>query len=203
MQLAGFGRGISLTLVSFILVVHLPAAAEQRILVVDPGTPGAYSQIADALAAVPSGGATVVVRPGTYQGGFCVPANTLLIGDGVRSVKILAPSGGAQHGITVTNEDVVLENLEIDGARPVQSDLPNTGGIGIVISAARVTVRDCYIHNTWGHGIQVNGDAADVNVRHNRIENTATSTVEKQPATNEPMAAIASAGPARPWRAIW
>ena len=31
----------------------------------------------------------------------------------------------------------------------------------------------------------------------------ATSTVETQPAKNEPMAAMASAGPARPWRAIW
>src|SRR6476661_4664652 len=31
----------------------------------------------------------------------------------------------------------------------------------------------------------------------------ATSTVEKQPAINEPMAAIASAGPARPCLAIW
>ena len=31
----------------------------------------------------------------------------------------------------------------------------------------------------------------------------ATSTVETQPAKNEPMAAMASAGPARPCRAIW
>src|SRR3954453_9902561 len=31
----------------------------------------------------------------------------------------------------------------------------------------------------------------------------ATSTVEKQPAMNEPIAAIASAGPARPCLAIW
>ena len=31
----------------------------------------------------------------------------------------------------------------------------------------------------------------------------ATSTVETQPAKNEPIAAMASAGPARPWRAIW
>ena len=31
----------------------------------------------------------------------------------------------------------------------------------------------------------------------------ATSTVDTQPAKNEPMAAIASAGPARPCRAIW
>ena len=30
----------------------------------------------------------------------------------------------------------------------------------------------------------------------------ATRTVEKQPAMTEPIAAIASAGPARPWRAI-
>ena len=31
----------------------------------------------------------------------------------------------------------------------------------------------------------------------------ATSTVDTHPAKNEPIAAIASAGPARPWRAIW
>ncbi len=31
----------------------------------------------------------------------------------------------------------------------------------------------------------------------------AMATVATQPAKNEPMAAIASAGPARPWRAIW
>src|SRR5271170_989469 len=31
----------------------------------------------------------------------------------------------------------------------------------------------------------------------------ATSTVETQPAKNDPMAAMESAGPARPWRAIW
>ena len=30
----------------------------------------------------------------------------------------------------------------------------------------------------------------------------ATSTVDTQPAKNDPMAAMASAGPARPWRAI-
>ena len=31
----------------------------------------------------------------------------------------------------------------------------------------------------------------------------ATSTVATQPAKNEPIAAIESAAPARPWRAIW
>src|SRR5450432_587005 len=31
----------------------------------------------------------------------------------------------------------------------------------------------------------------------------ATSTVDTQPAKNEPIAAMESAGPARPWRAIW
>jgi hypothetical protein len=29
------------------------------------------------------------------------------------------------------------------------------------------------------------------------------TSVQTVPAKNEPMAAIASAGPARPWRAIW
>ena len=33
--------------------------------------------------------------------------------------------------------------------------------------------------------------------------NIATTSVETQPAKNEPIAAVASAGPARPWRAIW
>ena len=33
--------------------------------------------------------------------------------------------------------------------------------------------------------------------------NSAISSVPTQPATNEATAAIASAGPARPWRAIW
>ena len=33
--------------------------------------------------------------------------------------------------------------------------------------------------------------------------NIATTTVATQPAKNEPIAAVASAGPARPWRAIW
>ena len=32
---------------------------------------------------------------------------------------------------------------------------------------------------------------------------SAISSVPTVPAKNEPMAAIASAGPARPWRAIW
>ena len=34
-------------------------------------------------------------------------------------------------------------------------------------------------------------------------ENAASTSVPKQPAMNEPMAAYASAGPARPSRAIW
>ena len=34
-------------------------------------------------------------------------------------------------------------------------------------------------------------------------ENSATTNVAKVPATNEPIAAIPSAGPARPLRAIW
>ncbi len=33
--------------------------------------------------------------------------------------------------------------------------------------------------------------------------NSAISSVPTVPAKNEPMAAMASAGPARPWRAIW
>ncbi len=33
--------------------------------------------------------------------------------------------------------------------------------------------------------------------------NAATRSVAKQPATNDPIAATASAVPARPWRAIW
>ena len=37
----------------------------------------------------------------------------------------------------------------------------------------------------------------------NGAPSAATSTVATQPAKKEPMAAIDSAGPARPWRAIW
>jgi hypothetical protein len=44
-----------------------------------------------------------------------------------------------------------------------------------------------------------NSSATDVS----GAPSAATSTVEKQPAMNEPIAAIASAGPARPCFAIW
>ena len=48
--------------------------------------------------------------------------------------------------------------------------------------------------------------SSDPNIRATEVSgvpSAATSTVATQPAANEPIAAIESAAPARPWRAIW
>src|SRR5690348_12340380 len=71
-------------------------------LVVDAAGGGDYSTLTAALAAVPAGGADVLVKRGTYTGAFVVPSNVTLRGEGDGTI-IKAPNGASLNPLSTAN----------------------------------------------------------------------------------------------------
>jgi len=150
--------------------------------VVDAAGGGDFTSIADAFVTTTtgtqtppaSGTTTIIVRSGTYAGGFSVPANTTLIADG--DVKILAPVGGGANGVNITAPNVTLDGFEIDGQRNSQPDSQsNTSLCGVYVDAPSVTLTNMYVHDTRNIGVSVQSNASDFKLFNSRIENSATT----------------------------
>jgi hypothetical protein len=133
-------------------------------IVVDQNGNGDYTTISAALANVPATGAQILVKRGTYNESVTIStAKTRLVGEGAKLTTLVTPVN--QNGININADDVEVSNLEINGS---------SAYIGVAIYGARDIVRDCYVHNTRSHGIQIQN--ADARVENNLIENVATST---------------------------
>ena len=135
-----------------------------------------FKSIAEALAALPPGGGTVLVKRGTYEGGFNMPANTTLFGERAGVVTIIVPDDPTAAGVSVSGDGVTIRNVEIDGRRSLHTSPPDTHGqCGIYITGAQCLIDSVYLHDTVNLGISATTTAAGLKVLNSRIENTATN----------------------------
>lgn len=102
-------------------------------------------------------GATVLVRPGVYDGDLVIDKPLRLVGVGWPTLR----GSGAGSVVRVRADDVTVEGVEIDGRG--RGDLGRDAA-GIHVTGRRVTVRRCRIRNTLfgvylreAHGAAVDG----------------------------------------------
>lgn len=149
-----------------------------QIIVAADGT-GDYTTIAAALAVVPAGGATVLVKRGTYtlSAALAPAAKTTIRGEGQQATIIQAPVGSSLNAFNLAAADITLEDLQIDGLRASQPNVPGNGSYcGVYVTAARATIRRCYVHDTRNHGVLVVNGGDDFLIEQSRLENVATSS---------------------------
>ncbi|MFS8066322.1 MAG: right-handed parallel beta-helix repeat-containing protein, partial [Byssovorax sp.] len=87
---------------------RLDAKARPRAVVAPAG--GDFTSLKAAIDAVPDG-ATILVRPGTYQGPFVIERDLEIVGDGAREAIVLEST--AESVVLATGGDVALENVTI------------------------------------------------------------------------------------------
>ena len=146
--------------------------------VVDAGGDGDYTTISAALAAASARDA-IFIRNGTYDGGVTVSLDNIRIVGESRDGAVIQSPLSSTACITVTGDDVVIENVTVDGRRASQS---GTGGLqgfsGVYIDGAqRLKLRNSVVKNTLGNGITANGsttDSDDGAIEYCTIQNTAT-----------------------------
>lgn len=166
-------------------------------LVVDAAGLGDYTDLPTALAAVPAGGATVLLKRGTYvlTATLTVPAKTILRGEGMLATIIQAPLTNA-NALTVNGSDVTIEDVQIDGRYASQT---NNGaqdvqcGVFLASGAHRCRVQRCWVRDTCGMGVSNVNHCDDLMVDGCRITNggTAASQVQATPAPTTTTFAVA------------
>lgn len=131
----------------------------------EAGGEGDYTTIAAALAAVPAGGADVLVKRGTYTltANINVPARTTLRGEGADATTIKLGNGLGTNVINVLSgaDDVTIRDLTVDGNRLNQPSNSNC----IYTVAARTTVLNCHVLNANGYNIVGFPGATDFRVQ--------------------------------------
>ena len=147
-------------------------------IVVDTGGAGDYTTLSAALAAASAGDA-IFVRNGTYAGGVTISLdNVRIVGESRDGVIIQSPLSSTPC-ITITGDNVTIENVTVDGRRASQSGSgSHTSYAGILVNGGRFsTVRRCLIKDTLGNGITGDGGTTDPDdglVELCEIRNTAT-----------------------------
>jgi hypothetical protein len=156
---------------------------------------GDYTTIEAAIAALPVGGATIMVKRGSYTpvGMLTIPSNVTLQGEGPQ-YTIIHSALGVTSAITLGGSDAVIRNLQVDGATNT------SGGVGIAIAsgAHRCRISEVYLHDTvGGHGISNDVGGDDLTIENCRITNTAVaaSNILSSPALTNSGNAIFWVGP--------
>lgn len=122
---------------------------------------GPYPTIQAAIDALPSGGGTIILEPGTYAPAILTgKTNVQIVGSGW-GTKIQIPAGSQANGIAViSSSNVRIANLQIDGNKG-NTDNGGTAYITVngvwVDAGSRVTVEGCYIHDCYSGGILFEG----------------------------------------------
>lgn len=97
-----------------------------------------------------NGGGSVYVPNGIFQtGDLILKSGVSLVGDG-HGHCLKAKNGLNDSWLSGTGTDMGLYRLEIDGNKS-----HNTTGGAIVLTGIRITVDDCYVHDTPTVGIQI------------------------------------------------
>ncbi len=150
--------------------VSQPGAA-RREFYVSPSAPRAgdgsaarpWPSVRHALEKV-GGGNTIILEPGLYPGTLTIPARfagtlrqpTEIRSEGKWKAAIV---GHPTHGIMVQADHVIIDGLEVYGARFT----------GIKTDANDTTVRNCWIHNNYLQGVEAHGRTG-VHLERNLIE---------------------------------
>ena len=98
------------------------------------------------------GGHTIVLAPGIYLGGINVARQFAGTADAPTVIRAAAKwkaviVGAAQHGVYAAAAWVVVDGLEVTGARVD----------GIKIAGDHGVVRNCWVHNNCGNGVAIHG----------------------------------------------
>lgn len=116
-----------------------------------------FSSIQAAIDDLPSTGGTVFVDAGTYTitSSITIPSNVSLIGEGKSSKIFLAANSNVDliqnADTTLGNENIIIENLEIDGNSANQAATPEYSCI-YFYKADNCKIRNCFIHDTISLG---------------------------------------------------
>lgn len=146
-----------------------PEKFSRFVVSVAPDGTGRYRTIAEAVAAYPSGGITIQLKRGSYAGGFTLPANTTLRGEGMRRTIITAVAGSPN--ILIGGDDVTIEDLKIAGqASTVPTATDGVSGTSI----ARPTLRRVWIYETAQMGARF-ASCPDVQILDSLVENLHTN----------------------------
>jgi hypothetical protein len=99
-------------------------------------------------------GGRVVLSEGAYSlsVGLTLGANKVLVGSGWNTILSMA-NGTNLTMVTLSGDNSATRNFSIDGNKANQS----TSGHGVLITADHCRVQDVYIHDTFYHGIKVDG----------------------------------------------
>ncbi len=133
------------------------------------GTDQQYAGIADAIAALPDSGGTVLVTAGTYEirESLRLPSNTALIGEGPDKTKIRLAADVLAHVITNAdptkgNRNIVIRNLAIIGNLDSLGTLPRGKKVqgndlcrGIYLNKVQdAWIESCFITETGSNSIR-------------------------------------------------
>jgi parallel beta-helix repeat protein len=127
----------------------------------DPtGATDSTSAIQAALNAVPSGGGVVYIPAGTYlvSASLTMASGTMLVGDGWASELFMAADANLEHIADASDtSECCIRDLQINGNGTNQTG----GGTSMVggDSSVDLTVRNVWVHNSWGQGIYFGGAA--------------------------------------------
>lgn len=125
----------------------------------DPtGAEDSTSAIQATLNAVPAGGGAVYIPGGTYlvSEALTVASGTVLLGDGWASELFMVADTSLDHVIDASNTSrCSIRDLQINGNGANQTG----GGTSLVggDSSANLTVRNLWVHGSWGQGIYFGG----------------------------------------------
>jgi parallel beta-helix repeat protein len=137
-------------------------------------------------AANTAGGGTVYFPPGLYiTTQLLVYSNTTVTGDGA-TLKLKSATAGSVAILRVndTETDVVIDGLEFDGNEANQASTNNH--FHLRLYGGRITVRNCYFHDSEGNGITIEGGAVDIWVHNNRIINSGRAAISGSGSTTAP-----------------
>ena len=148
-------------------------------IVVDAAGNGDFTSVTAALAAVPAGGANILVRRGTYNisTGTLIPSNVTLIGEG--AATILRRANNVDQNVlntAVGSVNITIANLTIDGNTANNTTLAN----GIAMFGAYTTVTNCDVRDVTGYGIVGFPGSSDLVIEANRVRDCDKEGIEVQ-----------------------
>jgi len=122
--------------------------------------------------------------PGVYIIGSTPKITDSLMVIGSSSSSVLKAKASTNvNCLQITQADnVTICDLEIDGQRDTQSgNIEYTTRIGIYVNNCKnVSIKNCYIHDTFGSGILID-DSTDIIVDSNRLHNSSDNLIFLRP----------------------
>ena len=154
------------------------ASTTNPFIVVDPGGGGDYTDVMPAVQAT-SSGSTIFVRRGTYTitDSLRPAAGVRIVGEGYGTV-LRAKDNLGKNLFFIQNDNVVLENLNIDGNRANQQ--VGKSNVDYQPPGAGGRVLNCWVHDAAGYNIVAYPGVTDLIVSGNRVYGSPQDGIEMQ-----------------------